>query len=114
MSILGMLVKSAAKQAAKVAGFNAIVNSSKKKSDKFFDKEPGTEVLVIGGRIGTIKDTLDVFDENKDVKYVVKGRLTSIKQHLLVYHASGGVVGSIKQKLIALRMPYFHDINRLI
>jgi len=76
-----------------------------KRVNKLFDKEPGTGILIINQHQLTWTDKFDVYDENKEIKYTVKGKFTSVKRHLYIYDANGKKLGMVKEKLLALRSP---------
>jgi len=102
MNLLGKMAMTVASKVALDATKNAIVKASKKNRDKFFEKQPGTEILVISKNELMNKDTFDVYDENREVKYNVKGNLTSIKHHLRIYDAKGNEIGMIKEQPVSM------------
>lgn len=112
MGLLGKLVEFVAADTivdtldASIKTLNKISEKRDSKSkDRLFSKEPGTEVLVINQHRFTWKDEFEVYNENREVKYTVKGELTSIKHHLHIYNAYGKEIGMVKEKLISLRSP---------
>jgi len=112
MSLLGKIVEFVASDAIANAldiPIKALDKASKKidskSKDKLFEKEHGTGILVINQHRFTWKDKFDVYNENREVKYTVKGKLASIKHHLHIYDANGKEIGMVKEKLISLRSP---------
>ena len=62
--------------------------------------------LLIKQRVFSWTDTFDVYDENEDVKYFVKGEFFSLGHKLHVYAKTGEEVGVIRQRLFTL-LPKF-------
>ena len=70
-----------------------------------FEKQPGTEVLVLNQQRFTWRDKFNVYDEYENVKYTARGEFSSIKHHLHIYDVQGNEIGSVKEKLISMRSP---------
>lgn len=121
MSLLGIIVKSltpyAQAVAAEVAGnavdkvIQKLEEKAKEQEKKLFKKQSGTELLVMIKQQVGWRDKYDIFDENREVKYIVKGELVSIKHQLHVFDAQGNELGRIKEKLISLRMPLSGEVD---
>ncbi|HVI39843.1 MAG TPA: LURP-one-related family protein [Anaerovoracaceae bacterium] len=121
MSLIGKVVKSVAPYAIADAldipikalekAYQRIEEKSEESTKKLFEKQPGTGILVINQHQFTWKDKLDVYDENREIKYTVKGELASIKHHLHIYDVKGKELGMVKEKLIALRSPISLESN---
>lgn len=121
MSLLGKVVEFVASDAIADAldiPIKALDKASKnlkakdeESKKKLFEKLPGTGVLVINQHRFTWKDKFDVYDENREIKYTVKGELASIKHHLHIYDAKGKELGTVKEKLISLRSPISLESN---
>lgn len=62
--------------------------------------------LLIKQRVFSWTDTYDVYDENGDVKYFVKGEFLSLGHRLHVYDAYENEVGVIREKFLSL-LPVF-------
>ena len=115
MSILGKVIEFVASDAivdALDVPIKALNRASKKldaknkgSKKKLFEKQPGTEVLVLNQQRFTWRNKFDVYDEYESVKYSVKGEFSSIKHHLHIYDANSNEIGSVKEKLISLRSP---------
>ena len=88
---------------------NKVSNLSEQNKEKLFEKPQGKEVLVINQDNYSWKDRFDVYNENKEVKYTVKGRLASVTRELHVFNILGREVGSIKKKLVSIRQPFSFD-----
>ena len=73
------------------------------KRQKLFRCAPGEKVLLINKEQYLLRDKFSVYDENESVVYSVKRKLVSAKPHLFIYDAHGGKLGTVKQKLLALR-----------
>lgn len=55
--------------------------------------------LLIKQRVFSWSDTYDIYDENENPKYFVKGEILSLGHRLHVYDAAGNEVGLIKEKI---------------
>lgn len=62
--------------------------------------------LLIKQRVFSWSDTYDIYDENENPKYFVKGEILSLGHRLHVYDAAGNEVGLIKEKILNL-LPVF-------
>ena len=80
-------------------------SKSEKGKQKLFDIPPGTGILAFNEHRYMWNETYDVYDENREVKYTIKGEMTSIKRHMHVYDSYGNKLGMVKEKLIAWRLP---------
>ena len=95
MSILGKIVEKAIPY---VVTSDPVINTLEKVSDKLeesgnnrsaklFKKEPGTEILVFDCQSNTMShklseslvDRFDIYGENQELKYTVKGKRSSKK-----------------------------------
>ena len=89
----------------------SLEESVRNRRAKLFEKESGTEILVFERRSSTesyklsesLVDRFNIYDENQELKYSVKGELLSKKRHLMVYDACGMNVGLLKEKLFTFR-----------
>lgn len=63
--------------------------------------------LLIKQRIMTFRDAYDVYDENREKKYYVKGEMFSIGHKLHVYDNNRKEVGLVRQKFLTVT-PSFH------
>jgi uncharacterized protein YxjI len=109
MSLIGKAIGFVA--ADKVSGvldkaIQKLEAKSETEANKLFEKEPGTEILVLQQQMYTWTDKFDVYNENQQVKYTVKGKLTSFKRSLDVYDARNKKIGIVKEKLITFRSPF--------
>ena len=84
---------------------------SEESNKKLFEKQPGTGILVINQHRFAWKDKFDVYDENREVKYTVKGELASIKHHLHIYDAKGMELGTVKSRGGFGKLKYEVDFN---
>jgi len=119
MSIIGKIVEIAATH---VATSDTAINvldkvttklekSTDKSTAKLFEKAPDTEILVFDSldfidsnkRSKSIADIFNIYGENQELKYTVKGKLSSNKCQLNVYDASGRNIGLLKEKAFANR-----------
>ena len=74
--------------------------------EKLFEKELGTEVLVIYQHPYTWNDFFEIYDENKQVKYTVKGDHASIKRHLHVFDKGNREIGMVREKMRGIKSPF--------
>lgn len=58
--------------------------------------------LLIKQRVFSWTDTFDVYDEQGEPKYFVKGEFLSLGHRLHVYDAAGNEIGLIREKLMRL------------
>lgn len=85
---------------------------SEESTNKLFEKLPGTGILVINRHQSNWKDKFDVYDENRDVKYTVKG-----KHRWHIYDSKGNEIGTVTEKRTFLRSPIslnLHPIDFII
>lgn len=117
MSILGKVAEYAVAGALDMSSktiekiSNKIDQKSEQQKNKLFEKPSGMNVLVINQKRYTWVDTFYVFDENQEVKYSIKGEITSLKRHLYARNTIGEEVGSVKETLVALRSPLSVESN---
>ncbi len=62
--------------------------------------------LLIKQRVFSWTDKYDIYDENGNVRYFVKGEFLSLGHRLHIYDADGNEVGLVKQKLMTI-LPVF-------
>ena len=77
----------------------------KKKHEKFYEAKEDKNVLVVMQRVYEFKDTLNVYDEHKALRYKVNGEFFSLKRHLHIFNTENIEIGEVKEKLFALRNP---------
>ena len=65
--------------------------------------------LLIKQRVFSWTDTYDVYDENGNVKYFVKGEILSLGHRLHVYNAMEEEVGMVREKLFQI-LPVFEIV----
>ncbi|MGN1147251.1 MAG: LURP-one-related/scramblase family protein [Lachnospiraceae bacterium] len=65
--------------------------------------------LLIKQRVFAWGDTYDIYDENENVKYVVKAEILTLGHQLHVYDAAGNEIGQICQQLFTF-MPKFEIV----
>lgn len=58
--------------------------------------------LLIKQRVFSFTDTYDVYDENQNQRYFVKGELFSFGHKIHVFDQSGKEIGSISEKIFKL------------
>lgn len=81
-------------------------DNKNKKVDVFLSTETTHARLVLTQKRYTFKESFHVFDENKEVKYIIKGKLFSSTHKLSVYDKTGkNKLGEVNQKRIVLRSP---------
>ena len=117
---MGIIGKIVTKAVEKVAAYKAVEVASdtcdklekkakdnkNKKIDTFLGTETTHSRLVLTQKRYTFKESFQVFDENKDVKYIVKGKLFSSTHKLTVFDKTGkNKLGEVNEKRIALRSP---------
>jgi uncharacterized protein YxjI len=111
MNFLGKVAKSVVSRDLIGKVSKKLETKSEDRKKKFFDKQAGTDILVITQPRHTWKDKFNVYDENKHVKYTVKGEFASIKSCLHIYNEQGKEIGKVKKKLISLRSPISLESN---
>lgn len=67
--------------------------------------------LLIKQRVFSWSDTYDVYDEDGNVKYFVKGEFLSLGHRLHVYDAYQNEVGLIKEKIFSFLPVFDIEIN---
>lgn len=67
--------------------------------------------LLIKQKVFSIKDSFNVYDENENVKYTVKGEFFSLGKKLHVYDAEGNEIGMIRQKVLAWLPKFIVEIG---
>ncbi len=78
-----------------------------KNNDKLFEKQPGVEILVVKQYGNPDLGRYSVFDENKQSKYSIKGKLKSSRPRIHIYDAGGKEKGLIRGK----GRPIFPTLN---
>lgn len=99
-----------------IKGIDKVSEAAEKKAEKrlqkFLESNPGHSHLFVSQIRDTIKEKYNIYDCNKNIKYTVKGELMSMKHHLHVFDASSHTeIGSVTEKLIAVRSPFSFDSN---
>ena len=93
-------------------------DNKNKKIDAFLNEETTHSRLVLTQKRYTFKESFQVFDEKKDVKYIVKGKLLSSTHQLTIFDKTGKIkLGEVNEKRIALRSPHSsksHDNKRAL
>lgn len=91
---------------------DAAEKKAEKRIQKFLDSNP-THCHLFASQIRyRLKETYYIYDQNRAVRYVVKGELMSLKHHLHVYDATGRTeLATVKEKVIAVRSPLSLDSN---
>lgn len=85
---------------------------AEKRLQKFLDSNPGHCHLFVSQIRYKLKETYYVYDHNRNVRFMIKGELLSLKHHLHIYDASGWTeLATVKEKLIAVRSPLSLDSN---
>lgn len=84
---------------------------NEKGQQEIFNITPGTGILAFSEHRFEWKETFYVYDNNREVKYVVKGDFVSLKRLLRVYDVNGKEIGTIREKLIPLRSPISFESN---
>jgi len=117
MSIIGKIVEKAATHiATSDTAINALdkvttklEKSAEKSTAKLFKKAPDTEILVFDSleitdrKKRSKKEVFNIYGENQELRYTVKGKLSSKKCLLSVYDAGGRSIGLLKEKAFAYR-----------
>ena len=67
--------------------------------------------LLIKQKVFSLTDSFNVYDENENIKYTVKGEFFSLGKKLHVYDASGNELGMVRQKILTLLPMFFIEIN---
>lgn len=93
----------------------AIAAREKKIEEKiqsFLEANPDHCHLFASQVRNKLKETYYIYDHQKEVRYLIKGELLSLKHHLHVYDASGKTeLATVTEKLIAIRSPFSVDSN---
>ena len=76
-----------------------------KNRQKMFDVGKGKKALFIRQKLYTIRDYLNVYDENNIVKYKLKGEFISIKHHMHIYNIDNEEIGYVKEKILSFKNP---------
>lgn len=85
---------------------------AEKRLQKFLDSNPGHCHLFVSQIRYKLKETYYVYDHNRNVRFMIKGELLSLKHHLHIYDALGRTeLATVKEKLIAVRSPLSLDSN---
>lgn len=104
-------VADAAKKGHDKASVAAEVKAEKR-LQKFLDSNPGHCHLFVSQIRYKLKETYYVYDHNRNVRFMIKGELLSLKHHLHIYDALGRTeLATVKEKLIAVRSPLSLDSN---
>ena len=90
----------------------SVEKKAEKRMQKFLDANP-THCHLFASQIRyRLKETYYIYDQNREVRYIVKGEIVSLKHHLHIYEATGCIeLATIKEKLIAVRSPLSLDTN---
>ena len=122
MGILGKFIaKSAIKSVARKVGYR-VADIGIKVCDKAIERlekgnvnenkafldgaKDGHSRLIVGQKPYTFKESFQIFDEDENVKYIVKGKLISATHDFTVYDATGKIaLGRVREKMLALRSP---------
>lgn len=67
--------------------------------------------LLIKQRVFSWSDTYDVYDEQEEVKYFVKGEIFSLGHQIHVYDRNQNEIGVIRQKLLSLTPQFNVEID---
>lgn len=121
MSIIGKIVEFVASDAIVDAldiPIKALDKASKKLKEKddaqkkkLFECAPGERALLINQEKFTWRDKFNIYDNEENIKYSVKGEFTSIKHHLHIFDSHGKEVGFVKEKLVTLRPSAMIEAN---
>lgn len=113
MGILGKVIESVASEAlvdALEIPINVLDRATKKLEEKsnqnkrqLFECAPGEKALLINQKTYTWRERFNIYDSVQNVKYTVKGELTSVKRHLHIYDTAGQEIAFVKEKLMTLR-----------
>lgn len=83
-----------------------------KKLQKFLDVNPDHCHLFVSQIRYKLKETYYIYDQDKAVRFIIKGELLSMKHHLHIFDASGrNELATVKEKMIAVRSPLSLDSN---
>ncbi len=83
-----------------------------KSVQKFLETNPDHCHLFAAQILNKLKETYYIYDCDRNVRYVIKGELLSMKHHLHVYDATGrSELATVKEQLISLRSPFSFDTN---
>ena len=104
MSILGTIAKEIFDETigSNVAdkGIKVLDKKIEKDKKKLFEVGKGKKVLIVNQKLYTFKDMMNVFDENENIKYKVKGELASIKRYLHVFNTNNIEIAEVKVLII--------------
>lgn len=67
------------------------------KRRKLFKCPSGEKALLIQKEQRLLRDKFNVYDENENVVYSVRGKFVSAKTHLRIYDAQGKEIGTVKR-----------------
>lgn len=77
------------------------------KNEFLSDKSITHTRLVVSQNIYKLKEDFKIYDQNQNLKYIVRGKILSLMHNLSIYDATGKIkLGQVIQKIISLRMPY--------
>lgn len=111
MGIIGSFIKSVVIEHAIVAVADIMQTKSEQKIKSEFNKNDGTEVLVISRDNYSWKDKFYIYDEYQNIKYSVKGEFFTIKPCLNIFDSKGKIIACVKEKLISFRFPTSFESN---
>lgn len=83
-----------------------IETKAEEKVDSFLNSDLSHSHLILDQKRYTFKESFNVYDENKNIKYVVKGKLLSSTHKLAVYNNNGAKIGEVNEKKFAIRSPF--------
>lgn len=87
-------------------GEKVVENRNKEIKKYISESDIGRNRLVLNQYVYRIKETFEVYSNNKEIRYIVKGKLLSLKHQLSIYdHTGKNKLGEVRESLIALRMP---------
>lgn len=79
------------------------------KVKKYGNTQSNHTRLILEPDLNSRTEYYSVYDDNRCLKYTVKGKFFSLKHHLLIFDAQGVEIGKIKEALIAFRLPSSHN-----
>lgn len=71
---------------------------------KLFECTPEENVLLINKEQCKLRDEYNIYDENENIVYSIKGKLMSVKPQLRIYDVFGQEIGSVKEKMVSMRL----------
>ena len=86
------------------------VNAVEKKQYEKNMVENNQEDILIINEKNSIKGKYKVYKKNRDLKYIVKGKIISHKPYLNIYNKSGKKIAVIQQNKISLKLYKKHDL----